>query len=67
MNKFLKSLISFIQIIIVILLIQIYIEKWIESYRTKNWLVFILMSIIPAMMLYCLIFGVDNPYVEYDN
>jgi len=67
MNRFLKSLISFIQLIIVILLIQIYIEKWIESYRTKNWLVFILMSIIPAMMLYCLIFGVDNPYVEYDN
>lgn len=67
MNKFLKSLISFIQLIIIILLIQTYIEKWIESYRTKNWLVFILMSIIPAMMLYCLIFGVDNPYVEYDN
>jgi len=67
MNKFLKSLWGFVQLVLVVLLIQIYIEKWIESYRTKNWLVFILMSIIPVMMLYCLIFGVDNPYVDYDN
>jgi hypothetical protein len=67
MEKFLKSLASFIQLIIVILLIQIYFEKWIESYKTKNWLVFVLMSILPTMALYCLFCGVDNPYVEYDN
>lgn len=67
MNKLIKSFLSLIQFILVILLIQIYIEKWIESYRNKNWLVFILMSIIPTMMLWCLFFGVDNPYVEYDN
>jgi len=67
MDKLIKSLASFIQLIIVILLIQIYFEKWIESYRTKNWLVFSLMSILPTMALYCLFFGVDNPYVEYDN
>ncbi len=67
MEKFLKSLLSFVQFIIFLLLIQIYFEKWIESYKNRNWTAFIILSILPAMCVYCMVCGVDNPYVEYDN
>lgn len=76
MNNFFKTLIGMGKVVIAFLLIQMYVEQWIEYYRNKNWLGFILMSIIPALALYTLVFelydgkpppGFDNPYMDYDN
>ena len=54
-NGFIESLISLFKIVIVFLLIQVYIETWVRSYKEKNWLKFILLSIIPSLMIGCVI------------
>ena len=73
---FLGTLLSMAKVAIVFLLIYMYWEAWIKFYREKQWLYFILMSIIPALMLYCLGWevlvggtpaGFDNPYMDYDD
>jgi len=76
MEKFFKTLIGMGKVVIAFLLIQIYVEQWIQYYRDKNWLGFILMSVIPGLAAYYLFFeiydgkpppGFDNPYMDYDN
>ncbi|MBK6834266.1 MAG: hypothetical protein IPG89_08345 [Bacteroidetes bacterium] len=71
-----KALAGMVKVLVFLLLVQIYWEAWIKFYREKQWLYFILMSIIPALMLYCLGWevlvggtppGFDNPYMDYDD
>lgn len=49
-NGFWAMLMSLIKVTIVLALVYAYFDKWISSYREKNWKVFIIMSIIPALM-----------------
>lgn len=49
-NGFLATLVSLLKLAAVLVLIYLYIDKWIESYKEKNWRLFIIMSIIPALM-----------------
>jgi small-conductance mechanosensitive channel len=76
-EKFIESLFTLVKLALVFLLIWMYIDEWKESWQNKKWIKFILLSIIPALMMYVLLWdilvgkgsppGFDNPYVEYDN
>ncbi|MBK6834801.1 MAG: hypothetical protein IPG89_11215 [Bacteroidetes bacterium] len=52
---FLGTLLGMAKVAIVFLLIYMYWEAWINSFKEKKWLKFGLLSIIPAMAAYCLI------------
>ena len=49
-NGFWSSVLAFVKLAAVLVLIYLYIDKWVESYKEKNWRLFIIMSIIPAVM-----------------
>ena len=76
-EKFIESIFSLLKLALVLVLVWIYIDAWKKAWKNKNWVKFILLSIIPALMLYTLLWeilvgkgsppGFDNPYVEYDN
>jgi hypothetical protein len=76
-EKFIESIFSLLKLALVLVLVWIYIDAWKNAWKNKNWIKFILLSIIPALMLYTLLWeilvgkgsppGFDNPYVEYDN
>ncbi len=59
-NNLLSSIIQFLYFTIFLFLVYIYFEKWIKSAKEGNWLLFIMMSIIPIMMLYCIIEAIYN-------
>jgi hypothetical protein len=52
---FLGVLLSLAKVAIVFLLIYMYYESWLNSFKEKKWLKFGLLSILPAMAAYCLI------------
>ena len=54
-NSFISNLFALVKVVIVILLIQMYIEAWIKSYKEKQWLKFCLLSLLPMCMIGCLI------------
>ena len=59
-KSFLSSLMGFIKFTIFLILIYLYFERWIRSAKEGNWLLFAVMSIIPAMMVYCVIEEIYN-------
>jgi len=71
-KKFLSGLISAFKFLVFIFLIQIYCVWWFDFFKQKKWLPFILMSILPALILYYLVWGLlvggappggQNPYM----
>lgn len=59
-KNILSDILSVIKFTIILLLLYMYVEKWIKSAKEGNWLVFSIMSIIPIMMIYCLIENYNN-------
>jgi len=59
-KNILSYFLSLIKFTIIFFLIYLYIEKWIKSAKERNWIVFCIMSIIPVMMIYCLIEKIYN-------
>jgi putative Mn2+ efflux pump MntP len=52
MRRILDAIIGFAKFTIVLILVWWYIETWIESFKERKWLKFILLSIIPCMMIW---------------
>lgn len=70
-SDFIKNLITMFKFLVFLFLVQLYWEAWIGFYRDKKWLYFGLMSILPTLILYYLIWdylvggappGGRNPY-----
>ncbi len=59
-RNILTSLFTLLKFTIFFFLVYLYFEKWIKSAKEGNWLLFIMMSIIPIMMLYCIIEAIYN-------
>ena len=59
-RNILTSLFTLLKFTIFFFLVYLYFEKWIKSAKEGNWLLFIMMSIFPIMMLYCIIEAIYN-------
>jgi hypothetical protein len=59
-KSFLLSIMTFIKFTIFLFLVYLYFENWIRLAMEGNWLLFAVMSIIPAMMVYCVIEEIYN-------
>lgn len=76
MKKLIENIFRIVQIALVFLLIWWYFQQWIESYKQKRWIKFILLSIIPTIFFWYFMHnaihghppkGLDNPYMKYDD
>jgi len=55
MKKAFEALVSLVQLALAILLIWMYIEVWINAWKEKKYIKFIIMSIIPAIIIHAVI------------
>jgi len=50
-EKFIESIFSLLKLALVLVLVWIYIDAWKNAWKNKNWIKFILLSIIPALII----------------
>ena len=76
MKEYVNSIIKLIRFLLFIWFIYWYCKTWFNSLKEGKLIKFLLMSILPAFIIYYAYFeivfghpppGMDNPYMSYDD